>query len=163
MQKQFLMKISNALIYVLITAWFLSCSSDKDNDDNSTPVNPNLALSTATISGNWKIVEIIKSNGTRVPYIHLCSTKEDFIKFYTYPKMEFHQTYSDCGDVHLNEGCTNYIIYANNIMGNCGQLIDGTVSHLTASQMQIDYGEVRNFPYPDNNLSSAVGLVLVRE
>lgn len=142
------------LILVITGMMFSSCSSDDDG---------NLPLTLGNISGNWKVESVVKPDGTIEPYVNSCNQQSDYIQFYTYYKMEFHQFNTDCEPSYMYETCTDYYFLEGGIISNCGNLVDGKVTVLKRNKMQIDYEEVRNFPYFDNNLVQVEGIILTRE
>jgi hypothetical protein len=143
-------------ILIATITLLISCSSDGDSSNSQLP------LTLANISGNWNVKQLIKPDGTKIDYINLCATQKDYIKFYTYFKMEFYYHGNDCIP-SIQESCTNYYFLENNLISNCNNFVNGAVSSLTATEMQIDYGTTINFPYGYNNMASAKGIILVRE
>jgi hypothetical protein len=134
---------------------FSSCSSDNDNE--------NLPLTLDNISGNWYIKAVVNSQDIEVEYLNSCSSKRDYVQFYTYFKMEFHQFYDNCNPQYMGTSCTNYSFLEGNIISNCNNLINGKVKVLKSKEMVIDYEEIRNFGMPDNNLTSAKKIILYRD
>jgi hypothetical protein len=143
------------LILTTIGMLLSSCSSDDGSD--------NLLLSLNNISGNWYIKSIINSQDIEVEYSNSCSSQRDYIQFYTFYKMEFHQFFSNCNPQSIGTSCTNYYFLEGNIISNCNNLINGKVKVLKTKEMVIDYEEIRNFGMPDNNLTAAKGIILYRD
>lgn len=145
------MKNLKLLSSIGIFALFFSCSNDDDS---------NLQLSWETISGDWRIKEVINADGTKVPYINLCSSTPDKVKIYGYPKMEFYYHSPNCFE-GIEEQCDDFTFSPENrTIGHCDDLINGEVTTLTRTIMQIDYNEERSFPFDYNNLNIASGIVL---
>lgn len=136
-----------------------SCSGDSKS---ATSNDVSLPLTLANINGEWNIKEFILADGTKHAYVNLCSSTKDYIKFYTYYHMEFYTHHNACNP-YLAETCTNFYFLDNEVISNCNDLIDGTVTKLTAHEMQIEYSESRTTIYMGALSSTPIkGIVLIR-
>jgi hypothetical protein len=154
--KMKLFKIRQIVLVVLVCNCFATSCNDDTDEDNKLP------LTVENIVGNWNIKEIIKPDGSKVEYVNLCATTKDRNEFNYASQIKFYQTSPDCTYTGVMESCSNYYFMEYNL-NNCTNLVNGEISTLTATEMQIDYGEVRTFSYLDNGLNSAIGVVLVKE
>ena len=145
------------IILILIGIVFSSCSSSDGNAGED-----KLQLIYSNFAGNWNVSKVIKANGSQVDYINLCPNQKDYVKFYTYGKMEFFQYFSNCNPQSRSEHCINYY-FNDGYLENCNNFIDGKIVKLTATELIIDYQETRNFSYGENNMGTANGIVLTRE
>jgi len=118
------------IITLFTVLLLLSCSKD---DDGTMPVTfQNLA-------GQWKYKSIIKTDGTVVPYVGRCSSKEDYIEIFPYREIITYNYYVDCvSDEDL--GCDDYNLTADNTITVCSYLFsDATVTNLSESGFKIEY------------------------
>ncbi|CAM3515149.1 hypothetical protein FLGE108171_01190 [Flavobacterium gelidilacus] len=129
-----------SLLLLVITA----CS--KKDDDN----NGNLAITKNNVYGNWTFSEIIRPDGTIVPYPHQCSTQNDYI-FFDFIDIYMYRFKTNCENYETYR-CDNYFLLENQITG-CNYVFDGTITEFTSQRMRIEYDEV----IPSNNFINPIG------
>ena len=122
----------------------VACSK-KDDDTNG-----NIAITKNTVYGNWIISEIIRPDGTIVPYPHQCSTQKDYI-FFDFIDIYMHRFKTNCEEYNIYN-CDDYFLLDNKITG-CDYVFDGTIIEFTSQKMRLEYDEV----IPSNNFINPIG------
>jgi hypothetical protein len=147
--------VKKIIIFAIMGIIFSSCSSDSDSG--------NLPITLQNIAGNWKIKSVVKSDGSIEPYINLCVQNPDYIKFYTYLKLEFYKYNNVCELFGIFEVCDNLSFTEDGYLVNCTSLTNGKITKLTRTEMQIDYEETRTLPYQSNNMDQINGIILEKQ
>lgn len=133
------------LVAICSSLLFFGCSKD-DNKDDSVEINY------GNVKGKWFIKSFIKSDGTTVNHIHLCSQKRDAINLnLDYDKFESYFYYSNCDFNYGGSSSSSTLSFFQNKL-YCGTDDDGTIgigtiSKLTAKLMQIDFYSEKNLTY----------------
>jgi hypothetical protein len=113
------------------------------------------------IHGLWYLSKIVSSEGTVEPYIHNCSER-DYIEVEAINQILYHHHSPDCSSEYL-ESCTDYYILQDPPqIQSCNNTFDGEVT-VNPTTLRIDYNEIRNFGYPENNLTNITGIIFSRE
>lgn len=139
------------LILTLVLAT-LSCSNDKDNEPNI------LSFNDSELGGVWYMSKVIQQDGSLQDYVHLCSSSRDWVDLSVFMFTDYYH-FSACDVSTIPSSCEPAI--DRYIVTSCNDKYDGTYT-LNGNTLTIDYGEVRSFPFGNNNMLNAKGIVLTR-
>lgn len=142
--------------YIIGIFAFLTFSCT-DNDE-PTP----FALNPENLEGTWYFKEIVKADGSIVPYINSCAALPDNVQF-TITDIFVTQTLADCISVDYGQ-CSYYVIIPEtDKMISCDEYIDGTVTEFTTTKLTIEYDQIRSFGHPQNNLVDVKAIVFEKQ
>ncbi len=148
-------RILTSILSLVLFGILLSCDSDDKKET--------LKVSYRNLSGIWYLKSVIKEDGSVEPYIHICPENRDFVQFYPYDRVDINFHFS-CDIPPYLDGCGDYILFSDDRkIDFCSPYFNGNISKFTATELQIDYGEVRHFANRDNNFEIAKGIILSRE
>lgn len=134
----------------------LTACNKKDDDTN----DGNIAITTNSISANYIISEIIRPDGSIVPYGHQCSTKNDYI-YFDYLDIYMHRFKTNCEEYDVYK-CDDYFLLDNKITG-CNYVFDAIITEFTGQRMKLEYDVV--IPSNDfiNGIGDVKGFILIRQ
>jgi hypothetical protein len=145
-----------SLLLITVTGIVLSsCTKETTNLQTG--------ISFKDIEGIWYFKSVVKLDGTIAPYVHLCSTKKDYVEIFTYGKTVGYVYSPDCLSKVENGGCSKLILYEGNKITGCSTTFNGTITKLTATEMRIDYAGEEHPGYIDNNFAFAKGVIFSRQ
>jgi hypothetical protein len=114
----------------------LSCNKDDDNNNNG-----NLTINNNTIAGTYIIKEVVKEDGSIVPYTGYCPTVKDTVIIdFTNIFVKSHRVNCTTEDKYT---CFGFFL-ANGKIVTCNKLINGTITEFTNEKLKIMNDEVIN-------------------
>jgi hypothetical protein len=118
-------------------ATMIACS--KSNKEE-TYVDP-LKITNESIAGKWTIYQVIKPDGSIVPYNGHCSSKKDGCEIFSYFKINTFLNMPDCQNINNNTySCTDFVLdLSTNRLKYCTELYSGFLKLVDANTLRIDY------------------------
>ena len=141
-----------AILILTLALATLSCSNDKDNEPDI------LSFNDSKLGGIWYMSKVIQQDGSLLDYVHLCPSNKDWADLSTFQFKDYYHTQT-CEVTFAISDC--YPAIDRYTVTSCNDKYDGTYT-LNGNTLTIDYGEVRSFPFGENNLLNAKGIVLTR-
>lgn len=150
------MKKTILCIGIVLTTILWSCSKEDTGEKQ-------LPLTFQNITGTWYFKSVIKTDGTIVDHYNHCAKQRDSVVFPLSGYMYLLTHYSNCSLFKQDVSCNTLILNSTtNGIYNCTDFINGTVSKLTESKMQIDYKQPMDLSYYSDP-SSCKGIILTRK
>ncbi len=141
------------IILSLVLLALISCSNDDGVKDPNIPITPN------SITAEYTITEIVRPDGSIVPYGHQCAMLKDYM-YFDFTKIWVYTYNPNCENYSIYV-CDTYYVIDKRITG-CNYILDGTISEFTGQRMRIDYDEVITSNNFNNGIGDVKGLILVR-
>lgn len=151
------MKKTILFIGIALATILWSCSKEDNTGEKQLPVNYQ------TIMGTWYFKSVIKADGTIVDHTNQCAKQRDSVIFPQTGYMWLLTHYNTCVLFKVDSGCNRFSLDSNTkAITNCNTFLNGTVSQLTDSKMQIDYNQPVDLSYYADP-SSCKGIILTRK
>jgi len=127
--------MKKTVLLLALTFSLLSCSSDSSNKE--------LTVNYKNMVGVWVYTTVIKSDGTEIPYNHLCSTNKDYASITSFLAISSYFYVPSC-DSNF-EICTDYGLDGNKLL-NCNEAFQyARVTSLTTTTMKLEYDQYTLF------------------
>lgn len=151
------MKKTILCIGIVLAAILWSCSRDENNGDKQLP------LTYENITGVWYFKSVITADGTIIDHKNSCAKQRDSIVFKNTFYVTLFTHYSPCSSYRVDASCATLALDSKNrVIENCIDFVNGTVSKLSESQMQIDYKKPMDLNYYSDP-SNCKGIILTRK
>ena len=143
------------IITLLALVLLLSCSKDGDST---------LPLSYQNLAGNWNYKSIIRTDGTIVPYVRICSTKANWVEIFPSSKIITYNYNSNCVDSY-NYGTSYYTFDAatNRIYAPFGFFDETIVKNLTRTSFILEFKEPEDLSFYGQNVTDAKAYIFERQ
>lgn len=151
------MKKTILFIGIALATILWSCSKEDNTGEKQLP------LTYKNITGIWYFKSVIKADGTIIDHKNSCAKQRDSLVFKDTFYMNLFTHYSNCGLFKVDVGCGTLALNTDTrVIENCTDFVNGTVSQLTETKMQIDYKQPMDLTYYSDP-SSCKGIILTRK
>ena len=141
------------IILSLVLLASVSCSSDDG------PPVVNMEVTPTNLKGEYTITELVRPDGSIVPYVGQCGMLKDYIAF-DLTKSSYYSYDPNCNN-YSTKVCDSYEILDKQITG-CNYIFDGKISEFTGQRMRLDFYGVIPGDHFSNSIGDAKGFILVR-
>lgn len=151
------MKQTILCVGIVLVTILWSCSKDENTGDKQLP------LTYENIIGVWYFKSIITADGSIIEHKNKCAKQRDSIVFKNTFYVTLYTHSYNCSLPKQDATCATLALDSQNrVIENCNSFVNGTVSQLNESQMQIDYKIPMDMDYY-NGPANCKGIILTRK